>query len=455
MSGSFSYTPQVQGWLLKQRHGICKSWLRRFFVLEGNELRYYKSEVESIPQCVIPLDNYQVVTDVIPIALPLILKKQPQRQYTFLLLSKDKQKTERSDLFLQAETQEELDIWVNALQLQQLNDSTSVLDKWLERLDDMHSTTPPPPTTTHHHLHHTTSTASTLSSSSAPAFLSPTKQHYHHHHPTRRPPLRGHRSSESLGASSISSVGSHSTATTSHRSSFGELRRTSNPSTLSSATSSPSATGKDNKFFANIFHHWPRSKSPAGGSIRGGNGSGANSPSLFSSHHQPSLHDEYQYEEGHQQQQQQQQGKEESAVVIAPALPIIHPSEYNKVYEQQPISMNLNKYTDDGIKNNHGDEGGEEDEDENASHNNDTSSSITTTTSTKRQSLASRRNVQVAPITNPNRLSRGRSCSSLVLSDSSTDSIVDRFPRVLTTPTLGVASNNGVNGNASFDHPAN
>ncbi|KAI8147668.1 hypothetical protein BJV82DRAFT_654323 [Fennellomyces sp. T-0311] len=339
MSSSFSYTPQVQGWLLKQRHGICKSWLRRFFVLEGNELRYYKSEMDSIPQCVINLDSYQVVTDVIPIALPLILKKQPQRQFTFLLISNDKQKSDRSDFFLQAETKEELDIWVNALQLQQLNDSTSVLDKWLERLDDMHNNTPP---------QHPSS------------LLSPKQQRQ------PRPPLRGHRSSESL-ASSVSSTASHSTATTSHRSSFAELRRTSNPSTLSSATSSPA----NNKFFASLFHHWPRSKSPARGA----------SPSP------PPIAKEEEEEE------EDEQGVE--PVVIAPALPIIHPSEYNKVYD---------------------------DDDNN---------------STKRQSLASRRNVQVAPIANPNRLSRGQSCSSLVMSDSSTDSIVDRFPRVLTTPTLG------------------
>lgn len=37
---------QLQGWLLKQqRHGLRKSWLRRYFVLDGDELRHYKNEV--------------------------------------------------------------------------------------------------------------------------------------------------------------------------------------------------------------------------------------------------------------------------------------------------------------------------------------------------------------------------------------------------------------------------
>ncbi|KAG2217941.1 hypothetical protein INT45_004068 [Circinella minor] len=430
MSGNFAYTPQVQGWLLKQRHGICKSWARRFFVLEGNELRYYKSEVENIPQCVINLDNYQLVTDVTPLPLPLILKKQPQRQNTFLLLSNDKHKSERSDLFLQAETREELEIWVNALQLHQLNDSTSVLDKWLERLDDMHSTTPPAPTTTTSHHTNTNS----LSCSSAPAFLMPRKQHHYHYPLSKRPPLRGHRSSESLGASSISSVGSYSTATTSHRSSFGELRRTSNTSTLSSVASSPSSSAKDNRFFANLFHHWPRSKSPARG-MRGTN-SGANSPAP------PPQPDEYQYEEEHYQQQQQ---GTEPTVVIAPPLPIIHPSEYNKVYEQQKSTTINNNNTNDN-DNKYTINDGDNDDDSNI----DTNSS---SASTKRQSLASRRNVHVKPINNPNRLSCGQSCSSLVISDSSTDSIVDRFPQILTTPTLGTSC---VDGNSTqFNQPAN
>ncbi|KAI9498382.1 hypothetical protein BDB00DRAFT_800089 [Zychaea mexicana] len=421
MSGSFSYTAQVQGWLMKQRHGICKSWLRRFFVLDGNELRYYKNEMDSIPQCVINLENYQVVIDVIPIALPLILKKQPQRQYTFLLLSNDKQKTERSDLFLQAETKEELDIWVNALQLHQMNDSTSVLDKWLERLDDMHSTTPP-------QAPHSASASTSASS----AFLSPTKQqrhNNHHQHHQTRPPLRGHRSSESL-ASSVSSAGSHSTVTTSHRSSFAELRRTSNPSTLSSATSSPS-TAKDNKFFANLFHHWPRSKSPARGA----------SPSP-----PPPSRDGFYDDRQQEQQEEHQQGSSE-AVVIAPALPIIHPSEYNKMYEEDDdetssnndaTPMTTSSSSSESLSSNN-----------NSNNSNDTNSNDMK--KAKRQSLASRRNIQVEPITNPNRLSRGRSCSSLVMSDSSTDSIVDRFPRVLTTPTLGASRVNG----ASLDQPAN
>lgn len=38
-------TIRLKGWLNKQKHGKCKAWLRRYFVLYGEELRYYKNKV--------------------------------------------------------------------------------------------------------------------------------------------------------------------------------------------------------------------------------------------------------------------------------------------------------------------------------------------------------------------------------------------------------------------------
>ncbi|KAI7881959.1 PH domain-like protein [Lichtheimia hyalospora FSU 10163] len=114
-----------QGWLLKQSHGIRKSWVRRYFVLDGNELRYYKTEMDSlksvIPQHTLHLENYQVLNSI----------KHP---HTFILAANDK--ASYVDFFLKAETEQELDGWIHALQ----TTTESVLDKWIERVDDMRPT---------------------------------------------------------------------------------------------------------------------------------------------------------------------------------------------------------------------------------------------------------------------------------------------------------------------------
>lgn len=39
-------TIRLGGWLNKQKHGKCRAWLRRYFVLYGEELRYYKTKVK-------------------------------------------------------------------------------------------------------------------------------------------------------------------------------------------------------------------------------------------------------------------------------------------------------------------------------------------------------------------------------------------------------------------------
>lgn len=338
------------------------------------------------------LDQYQIVTDVIPIALPSILKKQPSSQYTFLLLSNDK--NERSDMFLQTETKEELDIWVSALEQQQMG-STSVLDKWLERLD-MHthsSSAIPPPLPSY----------MDRAGSSTSSLLSPQQQ--------RRPTLRGHRSSESL-ASSLSSSNSMTAST---RSSFGELRRTSNPSTVSSTSSSNNNHHNNihssNKFLSNLFHHWSRPKSPA---------RSVSPPPPLASTQLTSTTTDLNMEKN-----DSVSIKETVSCNVAPAMPIIHPSEYNKCYKDVHQQIR-----------------------------------------SRSSSIASRRNIQVTPIVaspsssccsaaSATGMARGRSfpassggeTSSAIIgggvdsndhpsSSVSFSSVPDRFPRALTTPAI-------------------
>ncbi|KAG1089710.1 hypothetical protein G6F42_019904 [Rhizopus arrhizus] len=38
-------TVRLEGYLMKQKHGKCKAWQKRYFVLYGEELRYYKNKV--------------------------------------------------------------------------------------------------------------------------------------------------------------------------------------------------------------------------------------------------------------------------------------------------------------------------------------------------------------------------------------------------------------------------
>jgi hypothetical protein len=38
---------RLEGYLMKQKHGRCKSWLKRYFIFYGDELRYYKDKVKK------------------------------------------------------------------------------------------------------------------------------------------------------------------------------------------------------------------------------------------------------------------------------------------------------------------------------------------------------------------------------------------------------------------------
>ncbi|CAO3631474.1 unnamed protein product [Cunninghamella blakesleeana] len=111
----------LQGWLMKQKHGLCRTWTRRYFVLSGRQLYYYRhEELDHSPQNVIDLDYYSIST-----------KKNVKRQCTFVLVADEHRML--PDYYLQAESEEQLEIWVN--HLQQHMTTGSVLDKWLERLD--------------------------------------------------------------------------------------------------------------------------------------------------------------------------------------------------------------------------------------------------------------------------------------------------------------------------------
>lgn len=74
-----------------------------------------------VPQHTLYLENYQVLNSI----------KHP---YTFMLAANDK--TSCVDFFLKADTEQELEGWIHALQ----TTTKSVLEKWIERADDMRPT---------------------------------------------------------------------------------------------------------------------------------------------------------------------------------------------------------------------------------------------------------------------------------------------------------------------------
>lgn len=76
---------------------------------------------DVVPQHTLYLENYQVLNSI----------KHP---HTFMLAANDK--TSCVDFFLKAETEQELDRWMHALQ----TTTKSVLEKWIERADDMRPT---------------------------------------------------------------------------------------------------------------------------------------------------------------------------------------------------------------------------------------------------------------------------------------------------------------------------
>ncbi|KAG0170838.1 Rho GTPase-activating protein 22 [Apophysomyces sp. BC1015] len=145
----------MQGWLQKQRHGLYKPFLRRFFVLDGRELRYYKNDTDHSPQNVVDLLHYRVEA---------ISRRSSQPQTMFRLVS-DNNTVDQPHFLLQAATEQDMQTWVTALH-QQIAGATHVLEKWLERFD-VH-------TPTSEHTQSRTSVTSLFSSNGSLTSSSPT-----------------------------------------------------------------------------------------------------------------------------------------------------------------------------------------------------------------------------------------------------------------------------------------
>ncbi|RCH89136.1 hypothetical protein CU097_004673 [Rhizopus azygosporus] len=122
-------TVHLKGWLYKQKHGKSKAFHKRYFILYGEELRYYKNQNDTIALAIISLDHYTLIPD------PLLPKQKQSKSLIFCLQSNDESKYDWPDYFLQADSEEEKQIWIDCLQKLATGSSTSVLDKWLQRLD--------------------------------------------------------------------------------------------------------------------------------------------------------------------------------------------------------------------------------------------------------------------------------------------------------------------------------
>ncbi|GAN09378.1 hypothetical protein MAM1_0263c08904 [Mucor ambiguus] len=123
-------TVRLEGYLMKQKHGKCRAWLKRYFVLYGEELRYYKNKDDSNALAVISLDHYSLVADAQPVTS---LNQKQSKLNTFCLVSDDETKFDWPDYYLQAPSAEERAVWVDSLQ-DHVSQSTTVLEKWLDRL---------------------------------------------------------------------------------------------------------------------------------------------------------------------------------------------------------------------------------------------------------------------------------------------------------------------------------
>ncbi|KAI9029085.1 hypothetical protein CLU79DRAFT_737456 [Phycomyces nitens] len=151
---SFTYPILLEGWLLKQRQSLCKSYIRRYFVLTDGELRYYKNETDTTPQNTLNLLHYQVDNTFYSRQSPSV----------FRLISDDNTKTKFPDFNLQAETEQTMNIWIDALQRQ--SSGSNVLDKWLDLYDISTNTNPAEKHTSPYRLSHSGSITSVYSSHS-------------------------------------------------------------------------------------------------------------------------------------------------------------------------------------------------------------------------------------------------------------------------------------------------
>ncbi|KAI8089264.1 uncharacterized protein BX664DRAFT_314480 [Halteromyces radiatus] len=189
-------TTSFQGWLMKQKHGFCRTWLKRYFVLQGRELSYYRNETDKSPQNVLDLDHYTIS-----------FKKQSRRNRIFVLVADEHHM--QPDYYLQAESRDELELWVS--HLQQHMSTSSVLDKWLERLD--------------------MSSSSQHKTGSCTSLHVPSGHHQYHqqHSQQQQSSIRSHRSVESIHTF-------YSLPSESHRVSFTNDRRPSSQSTHSNSS---------------------------------------------------------------------------------------------------------------------------------------------------------------------------------------------------------------------------
>ncbi|KAI7893533.1 uncharacterized protein EV154DRAFT_501490 [Mucor mucedo] len=221
-------TIRLKGWLNKQKHGKCKAWLKRYFVLYGEELRYYKNKNDTNALAVISLDHYSLVAN----AQPLTSMNQKQwRYHTFCLVSDDDTKFDWPDYFLQAENDCERADWVDSLH-DHVSQSKSVLEKWLERLDmPAEEITVMTSIYSHDDIDPSQEKASVLSSVNLP------------------PPLHHQKSNESFGT-----LATHSSLSVDGESS---KRR---PSDFTASRSTELITGK---LFSTKIFNWSRTKSSA------------------------------------------------------------------------------------------------------------------------------------------------------------------------------------------------
>ncbi|RUS17292.1 hypothetical protein BC937DRAFT_90158 [Endogone sp. FLAS-F59071] len=125
MSYSYSRTPSnASGWLTKQSSsGFRKTWHKRWFVLKGDELQYFKTEEDPNPHGIIDLNLYN------PAMQDPSFKKS---RYAFILLPRVVS-VDRKPHVIFADSFDEMNHWIKAMQ-NRLGER-SVLDKWLERLD--------------------------------------------------------------------------------------------------------------------------------------------------------------------------------------------------------------------------------------------------------------------------------------------------------------------------------
>ncbi|KAI8339124.1 hypothetical protein BC941DRAFT_422150 [Chlamydoabsidia padenii] len=149
---SFS-SPTIEGWLMKKaRTGLRKTWTRRYFILESQQLRCYKNnQSDSLPISTFDLREYQ------------LQNQSTTKPFTFQLIHQNSSKAAlvvplspslpSPDLYLQAENEQEWCNWVDTLERHVRDQQTltcdnkndlferddhqqvDVLDKWLERYD--------------------------------------------------------------------------------------------------------------------------------------------------------------------------------------------------------------------------------------------------------------------------------------------------------------------------------